>query len=62
MYTLAGNVGATRIVEGGNISHPCGAPNLPEIRDNRYMRNLPLAALELIGKKIDGQETIQVER
>ena len=62
MYTLAGNVGATRIVEGGNISHPCGAPSLPEARDQAYMKNIMLAALELIGKKIDTSETIRVER
>ncbi len=62
MYTLSVNVGATRVCSGGNISHPCGNPALPEERDQAFMRKTIEGALELLGTEVETQKLKVIER
>lgn len=50
--SIAFNVGANRIIFGGNFTNPVGAPDLPLDREKNYRRNLLLKALEAMSIKI----------
>lgn len=50
--SIAFNVGANRIIFGGNFTNPVGAPDLPLDREKNYRRNLLLKALEVMSIKI----------
>ncbi len=51
--SIALNVGANRIIFGGDFTNPVGAPDLPLDREKNYRRNLLLKALEAMSTKID---------
>ena len=50
--SIAFNVGANRIIFGGNFTNPVGAPDLPLDREKNYRRNLLLKALDVMSIKI----------
>jgi hypothetical protein len=61
MHTLAFNVGATRIVAGTKIPHPCGNPEIPEKRDLEVTRKILMSALELLQKNVEQHEIVTIE-
>jgi len=62
MYTLSYNSGGTRICSGGNISHPCGNPALPEERDHAFMRKTVETAVNMLAEQVEGQKLVVIER
>ena len=54
MYPLAQQVGASRIVKGVRISHPCGDPSLPPEMDARLRRDIVDSAIKALQKEVSG--------
>ncbi len=52
MAQLAQQVGASRIVVGRKIPHPCGDPNLPTPLDLKVRKQIVLTALEALQKHV----------
>lgn len=50
---LAGSVGASRIVQGVRIPHPCGQNGAPAYRDREVRWAVVSAALEALGREIE---------
>lgn len=48
MAQLAHQVGASRVVVGRKIPHPCGDPNLPSQFDIQVRKEIVMAALEAL--------------
>lgn len=48
MYPVAEQVGASRIVKGVSIPHPCGDPSLPSELDARLRQEIVKTALEAL--------------
>lgn len=48
MYALAEQVGASRIIKGVRIPHPCGEPSLPSELDSRLRREIVETALKAL--------------
>jgi len=48
MYPVAEQVGASRIVKGVSIPHPCGDPSLPPDMDARLRREIVETALKAL--------------
>lgn len=48
MAQLAQQVGASRVVVGRKIPHPCGDPNLPEQFDFKLREEIVTKALEAL--------------
>jgi betaine reductase len=59
MFPLAEQVGASRIVKGVKIPHPCGDPGLPPEVDAQLRRSIVETALEALAT--DVEETIVFE-
>jgi betaine reductase len=53
MYPIAEQVGASRIVKGVSIPHPCGDPSLPPELDRRLRRQIVAKALKALETPVD---------
>jgi glycine reductase complex component B subunit gamma len=53
MSSIAGQVGASRIVIGGQIPHPVGDPTLPADRERAFRRRLVETALKALQTPVD---------
>ena len=53
MYPVAEQVGASRIVKGVSIPHPCGDPSLPAPLDAQLRREIVLTALTALEAKVE---------
>ncbi len=54
MYPLAEQVGASRIIRGVRIPHPCGDPNLSPEADARLRRSIVETALNTLKTDVKG--------
>ncbi len=52
MSQLAQQVGASRVVVGRKIPHPCGDPYLPAAVDLKVRKEIVLTALEALQKPV----------
>ena len=52
MYPVAEQVGASRIVKGVAIPHPCGDPSLPAELDAELRREIVATALRALEAKV----------
>ncbi|WP_200773595.1 hypothetical protein [Tepidimicrobium xylanilyticum] len=50
--SIAYNVGANRIVFGGDFTNPVGNPELPLERERFYRRNILMKALEAVSTPV----------
>jgi glycine reductase complex component B subunit gamma len=53
MYPIAEQVGASRIVKGVSIPHPCGDPSLPPELDRQLRRQIVAKALEALETPVE---------
>ena len=53
MYPVAQQVGASRIVKGVAIPHPCGDPSLPAQLDSQLRREIVSTALKALEAKVE---------
>ncbi len=53
MAQLAQQVGASRVVVGRKIPHPCGDPSLPEQFDLKVREEIVTTALEALKTPVD---------
>ena len=53
MFPLAEQVGASRIVKGVKIPHPCGDPNLPPEVDEKLRKSIVETALKALEEEVD---------
>lgn len=58
MYTLAANAGANRVAAGTKIPYPCGNPEVPANRDREIGRQVLLAALGLLEKRLEKPQVV----
>jgi len=61
MFPLAEQVGASRIVKGVKIPHPCGDPGLPPEVDARLRRDIVKTALEALAADVDETTVFEAE-
>ena len=54
MYPLAEQVGASRIIRGVRIPHPCGDPGLPPEMDASLRKNIVKTALDALKAEVPG--------
>ena len=54
MYPIVKQVGASRIVKGVRIPHPCGDPGLSAELDGRLRREIVETALKALQSEVDG--------
>ena len=54
MYPVVEQVGASRIVKGTRIPHPCGDPDLSEEEDSKLRRNIVSTALDALKDEVPG--------
>jgi glycine reductase len=54
MYPLVEQVGASRIIKGVRIPHPCGDPNLSPEADARLRRSIVETALNTLKTDVNG--------
>lgn len=59
--SIAFNVGANRIVFGGDFTSPAGNPELPLEREKAYRRKILLKALEAITRDVAGPTVFTVD-
>ncbi len=52
LFPLAEQVGASRIVKGVKIPHPCGDPSLPPEVDSRLRRDIVETALNALQEEV----------
>jgi len=52
MYPVAEQVGASRIVKGVSIPHPCGDPSLPSELDARLRQEIVKTALKALQSEV----------
>jgi betaine reductase len=62
MTSFAENVGASRIVAGTRIPHPCGHPSLPPEQDLALRRRIVQTALEALTRPVDRPTVFRPER
>jgi betaine reductase len=53
MYPIAEQVGASRIVKGVSIPHPCGDPSLPAELDRQLRRQIVAKALKALETPVE---------
>jgi len=53
MYPVAEQVGASRIVKGVSIPHPCGDPSLPAALDAQLRRESFSTAVKALEAKVE---------
>lgn len=59
MFPLAEQVGASRIVKGVRIPHPCGDPQLPPEIDDALRKKIVAKALEALHTDVSGSTIYQ---
>lgn len=59
--SIAYNVGANRIVFGGDFTSPAGNPDLPLDREKAYRRKILLKALDAITQNVAGSTIFTVD-
>lgn len=59
--SIAFNVGANRIVFGGNFTSPAGNPDLPIDREKAYRKKILLKALDAITQDVAGPTIFTVD-
>lgn len=59
--SIAYNVGANRIVSGGNFTNPVGNPRLSLERERFYRRTILLKALEAVSQAVAGPTIFNAE-
>ncbi|QRN85489.1 hypothetical protein JR334_11160 [Clostridia bacterium] len=59
--SIAQNVGANRIVFGGDFTHPVGDPSLPIEREKAYRKRVIEKALFALGEDVVGPTIFNVE-
>lgn len=59
--SIAYNVGANRIVFGGDFTSPAGNPDLPIDREKAYRRKILLKALDAITQDVAGPTILTVD-
>ena len=59
MPSVAGNIGANRIVVGEAIAHPLGAPDLEREQEREIRRQMVARALEVLAERIATQTVRQ---
>lgn len=59
--SIALNVGANRIVFGGDFTSPTGNPNLPLDREKAYRRKILQKALDAITQDVSGPTIFTVD-
>ena len=59
--SIALNVGANRIVFGGDFTSPAGNPDLPIDREKAYRRKILDKAIEALTKDVDGPTVFTVD-
>ena len=53
MFPLAEQVGASRIVKGVKIPHPCGDPSLPGEVDEKLRKSIVETALKALEEEVE---------
>ena len=53
MFPLAEQVGASRIVKGVKIPHPCGDPGLPPEVDEKLRKSIVETALKALEEDVE---------
>lgn len=61
MFPLAEQVGASRIVKGVKIPHPCGDPGLPPAVDAKLRRAIVETALAALAADVEQTTVFDVE-
>jgi len=59
--SIAQNVGANRIVFGGDFTHPVGNPELPIDREKAYRKRVIEKAMFALGENVVGPTIFNVE-
>lgn len=59
--SIAVNVGANRIVSGGDFTSPAGNPDLPVEREKAYRRKILQKALEALTMDVPGPTIFAVD-
>lgn len=59
--SIAYNVGANRIVFGGDFTSPTGNPNLPLDREREYRHKILLKALDALTQDVSGPTIYTVD-
>ncbi len=59
--SIALNVGANRIVFGGDFTSPAGNPDLPIGREKAYRRKILDKAIDALTKDVDGPTVFTVD-
>ena len=59
--TISRNVGANRIVFGGDFTAPAGNPDLPIDREKSYRRKIIDKALEVLQTEVSGPTIFTVD-
>ncbi len=59
--SIALNVGANRIVFGGDFTSPAGNPDLPIEREKAYRRKILDKAIDALTKDVDGPTVFTVD-
>ncbi len=60
MPSVAGNIGANRIVVGKAIAHPLGAPELEPEQEREIRRQMVARALDVLAERIESQTVRRV--
>lgn len=59
--SIALNVGANRIVFGGDFTHPAGDPDLPLDREKHYRNSILLKAIEALETSVEEPTVFNVD-
>lgn len=59
MYPVAEQVGASRVVKGLRIPHPCGDPSLPPELDVRVRQEIVTTALKALEAEVTTTKTFE---
>jgi len=57
VFSLAEQMGVSRIVKGVNIPHPCGDPKLPAEKDRQLRKRIVEAAFKALQTDVNEQAT-----
>ena len=60
MFPLAEQVGASRIVKGVKIPHPCGDPSLPPQVDENLRHSIVATALKALATDVEETTVFEV--
>ncbi len=55
VFSLAEQMGVSRVVKGVNIPHPCGDPKLPEEKDRQLRKKIVETAFKALQTNVNQQ-------